>query len=123
MNAISITTTPVKKSVSPVQVSITRAVAPIGPSMRNLNIEILEDSQPFNQLDHLQTLEYIASVDATAVSSIPDYKDETLHPKTEPVPISKQLCPLPQSWWVESKKFNRDFDFRFETSSKILTFC
>ena len=92
------------------------AVAPIGPSMRNLNIEILDNSQSLNQLDHLQTLEYIASVDATDVSSIPDYKDESLPLEDRArayLDMNCAHCHNPDGWKEAS---NRDFDFRFEIS-------
>lgn len=92
------------------------AVAPIGPSMRNLNIDILQSDEPRNQIDHLQTLEYIASVDAATVSSIPDYKDESLPLEDRArayLDMNCAHCHNPGGWKEAS---NRDFDFRFEVS-------
>jgi uncharacterized repeat protein (TIGR03806 family) len=92
------------------------AVAPIGPSMRNLNIEIASADLTQNQLDHLQATNLMASVDASTVSTIPDYKDESLPLEDRArayMDMNCAHCHNPGGWKEAS---NRDFDFRFETS-------
>jgi uncharacterized repeat protein (TIGR03806 family) len=100
-----------------------KQVLPLGPSMRNLNIDVTFNNQTINQLQHLQSLEIIHPFDESQVSQIVDYYDTN-------APLSARgrayldmncaHCHNPSGW---SRPAREGYDFRYETAvndTKIL---
>jgi uncharacterized repeat protein (TIGR03806 family) len=53
-------------------------VMPIGPKVRNLNMEVIRNNTSQNQLTYLHNQGVLNSVDPSSFSTLPNYKDETL---------------------------------------------
>lgn len=91
-------------------------VFPIGPSLRNLNIEVTRDNFTTNQLAHLQYVGLMNDFDVAQVEEIPDYKNEALALSARGrayLDMNCAHCHNPAAW---SKSADRNFDLRFETS-------
>ncbi|MEM7337183.1 MAG: hypothetical protein AAF467_00975 [Actinomycetota bacterium] len=91
------------------------AVFPLGPELRNLNLTVSRNGSDVNQLDHLQAVGALDTVDPTAVDVVADYLDASL-------PISERgrayldmncsHCHQPDAW---SRPARQGYDFRWET--------
>jgi len=91
-------------------------VVPLGPSMRNLNLEVRRNNELVNQLDYLQSLDLLGDFDISQISQIPNYKDESLNLVDRGrayLEMNCAHCHRPSAWRESS---SRSFDFRYETS-------
>lgn len=98
-------------------------VLPVGPALRNMNIDIMGNNGTINQLEHFQSIGLLGTFNVSKISEIPNYHDSTL-PLSERVRAYLDMncahCHNPSGW---KKSMRRGFDFRFETeleSTKIL---
>ena len=90
------------------------SMTPIGPTLRNLNKEVVRNSSTVNQLSHLQALGILSPFQLSEVPQIVDYHDSNL-------PISERgraylamncaHCHNPTGWDATEE---RDFDFRYD---------
>ena len=95
---------------------LNEAVTPIGPSLRNLNIEIETVDGTVSQLTALQDNGLLTTFDVSTVSSIPDYHNETLSIEERGrayLDMNCAHCHQPNAWQESSQK---RFEFRYETS-------
>lgn len=95
---------------------LNESVTPIGPSLRNLNIDIETADGTINQLTALQDNGLLTEVDVSTVSSIPDYHDEDLSVEERGrayLDMNCAHCHQPNAWEESSQK---RFEFRYETS-------
>lgn len=53
-------------------------IVPIGPKLRNLNVDVFMNGNPVSQLDQLSKKGLLAIAPNTTISKLPDYKDTTL---------------------------------------------
>lgn len=102
---------------------LNETVVPIGPSLRNLNIDVTRDSETINQLQHLQSLGMINPFDIGQTSEIPNYKDASLSIEERGrayLDLNCASCHNPSGW---SESIEKGYDFRYETpleNTKIL---
>ena len=95
---------------------LNEAVTPIGPSLRNLNINIESAESSINQLTSLQDNGLLMEFDVSTVSTIPDYHDESLSVEERGrayLDMNCAHCHQPNAWEESSQK---RFEFRYETS-------
>ncbi|HAA14608.1 MAG TPA: hypothetical protein DCE41_24145 [Cytophagales bacterium] len=98
-------------------------VLPIGPALRNLNIEVTRDNFTINQLVHLQDNGLLTDFDVSQIGQLPDYKDASLSLSERGrayMDMNCAHCHNPGGW---SEAASQRVDFRFETSledSRIL---
>lgn len=91
-------------------------VTPLGPTLRNLNIDINREEESVNQLEYFQLNEHLDDFEITTVSKIPDYKNEnnSVEEKARAYfDMNCSHCHRPGAW---KKATERDFDFQYETS-------
>ena len=55
-----------------------KSLTPIGPAIRNLNINITRNGQTFPQLNYLQTAGILQPADPSAFSTLPDWRNASL---------------------------------------------
>ena len=98
-------------------------VVPLGPSLRNLNRNVIRDGITVNQLSHLQSMNIMNSFDVGQISHIPDYNDDNVS-LTERgrayLDLNCATCHNPNGLPEAEKK---GYDFRYETTlenTKIL---
>ncbi|GAB5558050.1 MAG: hypothetical protein SchgKO_22630 [Schleiferiaceae bacterium] len=89
---------------------------PVGPTMRNLNIEVQHDSATQNQLEFLQAMGILNDFSIGLVGEIPDYSDQSL-PLAERARAYMDMncahCHNPSGW---RRPARQGFDFRYETT-------
>ncbi len=98
-------------------------VMPIGPSLRNLNREVVRNSVTLNQLQHLQSEGVLNSFDISGISSIPDYNDLSVSLSDRGRAYMDMNCASCHNPDGLSEAEKKGFDFRFETElgdTKIL---
>ena len=92
------------------------SMAPIGPSLRNLNRMVERDGASINQLSHLQALGVLTDFDVSQVSKIVDYHNTSFSLKERArayLDMNCSHCHNPSGWEGATE---RQFDFRYETS-------
>ncbi|WNJ17882.1 hypothetical protein [Pontibacter sp. G13] len=90
-------------------------VFPLGPTMRNLNIEVTRGGLAVNQLAFLQSEGLLNDFDVNQIAHIPNYHDEggSLAERARAyLDLNCAHCHNPGGW---EKATQREFDFRFET--------
>lgn len=98
-------------------------VAPIAPSLRNLNIDISVGNAIVNQLQYFQNLGLINTFDIAGIGTIANYKDPSLSATERGrayLDMNCAHCHNPSGW---SKPADKGYDFRYETpitQTKIL---
>ena len=90
-------------------------IAPMAPSLRNMNIDVNTGNAVMNQIEYFQGMGLIDNFDVATVSTIPDYNDPA-------VPVADRArayldmncahCHNPAGW---SKPAKKGYDFRYET--------
>lgn len=86
----------------------------LGPTLRNLNVEVVRDSTVVNQLEYLQSIGMLEDFDHSLINDIPDYKDlgESLSDRGRAyLDMNCAHCHNPSAW---KKPAERGFDFRYE---------
>ena len=87
----------------------------IGPTLRNLNIEVTRENETINQLKHLQAIGIFSDFDVSQVEAIPDYNDLDVSLSERGrayLEMNCAHCHNPAGW---SESSDRRFDFRYET--------
>ena len=98
-------------------------LVPLGPSLRNLNRNVVRDGMTVNQLNHLQSLNILNTVDVSTVATIPDYNDQNVSLSERGrayLDLNCASCHHPNGLREAEKK---GYDFRYETNlseTKIL---
>ena len=98
-------------------------VVHLGPTLRNLNFEVIRNGMAINQLTHFQDINRLNSFDINQVRHIVDYNDINVSLAKRGRAYLDLNCAHshnPSGW---SKPANKGFDFRNETSiggTKIL---
>lgn len=98
-------------------------IVPLGPSLRNLNRNVVRGGTTVNQLDHLQSVGILNAFDIDQASTIPDYNDVNVSLAERGrayLDINCATCHHPNGLSEAEKK---GYDFRYETSlddTKIL---
>ncbi|WP_338769222.1 c-type cytochrome [Bernardetia sp. ABR2-2B] len=90
-------------------------VLPIGPKLRNLNIDVIRNNESINQLEHLQSLEILNDFDKSQVAKIPNYKSlnvTSVEKGRAYMEMNCAHCHSPSGW---SRPARTGYDFRFET--------
>jgi uncharacterized repeat protein (TIGR03806 family) len=90
-------------------------VEPIGPSLRNLNREVVRDSVALNQIHHIQQASLIHDFSVESISEIPDYNDQSLSLEKRArayFDMNCAHCHNPDGWEEPARK---GFDLRYET--------
>ena len=93
----------------------TGRMAPLGPTLRNLNREVERNGVPLNQLAHLQAIGMLNTFPTSQVPEMVDYMDMS-HSLEERgrayLAMNCAHCHNPDGWEASSE---RDFDLRYET--------
>lgn len=88
-------------------------VEPIGPSLRNLNIDVNRNGQDVNQLEHLQSIGLMEPFDTEQVAHIPNFKDPSLSINERGrayLDMNCAHCHNPDGW---EKPARKPYDFRY----------
>jgi len=91
-------------------------VVPIGPSLRNLNIEVVRGGSSISQLEHLQSIDLLNTININQISHIPNFYDTNVSLEERGrayLDMNCAHCHNPSAW---SKPARKRFDFRFEKS-------
>lgn len=89
---------------------------PLGTKLRNLNRLVERKGVNINQLEHLQSINFLAGFSLNEIPEIVDYKDVSrdLSERARAyLDLNCSHCHQPDGW-EESRE--RDFDFRYETT-------
>ena len=98
-------------------------VLPIGPSLRNMNINVIRNNTTINQLEHFQSIGVLNTFDLSPISQVSNYHDSNVSLEERArayLDMNCAHCHNPLGW---EKSMRRGFDFRYETSigsTKIL---
>lgn len=90
-------------------------VLPIGPSLRNMNIDVMRSNTTINQLEHFQSIGVLNTFDVSQINQISNYHDLNLSLEERArayFDMNCAHCHNPSGW---KKATSRSFDFRFET--------
>jgi uncharacterized repeat protein (TIGR03806 family) len=90
-------------------------MTPLGPTLRNLNREVVRGQVQLNQISYLQSTGYLSSFPITHVSTIVDYHDQSLSLEERArayLDMNCSHCHNPYSW---ERPAELEFDFRYET--------
>jgi uncharacterized repeat protein (TIGR03806 family) len=90
-------------------------VLPIGPSMRNMNREVVRNNVSLNQLAHLQQENVLSSFAIGDASNIPDYNDLNVSLTDRGRAYLDMNCASCHNPFGLSEAADMDYDFRFET--------
>ncbi|MCI5059324.1 MAG: hypothetical protein MRY83_24635 [Flavobacteriales bacterium] len=91
-------------------------IAPIGPSLRNINRIVVRDGLIQNQIEYLQSINILNHFSVNSISEIVDYNDLNINLETRArayMDMNCAHCHNPSGW---DKPAEREFDFRYETS-------
>jgi uncharacterized repeat protein (TIGR03806 family) len=91
-------------------------VLPIGPSMRNLNINVSHENTQMNQLSYLQSIGILNNFDVNDVTTLPNYNDPNISLSDRGksyIDMNCAHCHKPSGW---SRPAREGYDFRFETA-------
>lgn len=92
------------------------AMAPIGPTLLNLNQEVQRNGNAMNQLSHMQSIGILNDFPVEQTPKMVDYKDlskSIVERGRSYLAINCAHCHNPNAWDIPAEK---DFDFRYETS-------
>ena len=90
-------------------------VVPLGPTLRNMNLDVTRDGQSVNQLEHLRSLGLLSNVDVGAIATIVNYEDtgSSLADRGRAyLEMNCAHCHNPAGW---RKPAEEGFDFRYST--------
>lgn len=90
-------------------------VLPIGPTLRNLNIDVTKNNLTQNQLEYFHSIDILNNLNGSQINKIPDYNEGavTLAEKGRAyLDMNCAHCHNPSGW---SEPANKGYDFRFET--------
>lgn len=91
-------------------------MSPIGPTLLNLNRDVIRNEAVINQIDHLQSLGFLNDFLIDQLPKMVDYED-TSAPLSERgrayLAMNCSHCHNPDAWDTPAE---RDFDFRYETT-------
>ena len=92
------------------------SVVPLGPSLRNLNRNVVRGGLTINQLSHLQSVGILNTFDISQAGNIPDYNDVTVSLSERGrayLDMNCATCHNPNGLPEAEKK---GYDFRYETA-------
>ncbi|MCG8328008.1 MAG: hypothetical protein MI974_10005 [Chitinophagales bacterium] len=90
-------------------------VVPLGPTLRNMNFEVMRNGTAINQLAHLQSIGILNDFNISQINQIPDYNNESTNLAERGrayLDMNCAHCHNPSAW---SKPAGKGYDFRFET--------
>jgi uncharacterized repeat protein (TIGR03806 family) len=91
------------------------ALSPLGPTLRNLNKEVVRNGELVNQLSVLQNAGVLLPADYSNVNLMVDYHDESESIEARArayLALNCAHCHQPNGWQAATQ---REFDFRIET--------
>lgn len=90
-------------------------IAPLGPTLRNLNRTVNRNNSNLNQIQHLQSVGILSEFDFSQIDNIVDYKnpEASLTERSRAyLDMNCAHCHNPKGWEASAQ---RPFDFRYET--------
>ena len=94
---------------------IANEIEPIGPKLRNMNVEVIRDNEIVNQLTYFQSMGLLENFDHNLIGKIPDYFDTTMPLEDRGRAYLEMNCAHCHNPSGLPKAASIGFDFRYAT--------